>query len=79
MAGASQPPVNAFGPYKPSADRPFDDRRVCHLLRRAGFGKRPDRLDRLHGQTPEAALDWLFNISPDDDPLNDKLHAKGID
>jgi hypothetical protein len=73
VPAAANPPTNAFGAFAPSANRPFDDRRVAHLLRRAGFGPTAERLQKFSGQSPASTIDWLFNYSPDSDPLNEKL------
>src|SRR4051812_36815689 len=73
MAGAPQPPKDAYQPFVPTADRPFDDRRVAHLFRRAGFGPTSAWLEKYHNRPPAEALDWLFNYDVSEDELNDKL------
>lgn len=73
MATALPPSAEAFQAYSPTADRPFDDRRVAHLLRRAGFGATSERIKQFSGKSPADAISWLFDYSTDNDPLNDRL------
>ncbi len=40
---------------------PLDRRRASHLLRRTGFGARPDQVDALTGMTSEDAVDALVD------------------
>jgi len=73
MATAPQPPAEGFKAFAPTMDRPFDDRRVAHLLRRAGFGPTPQTIKRFSGKPPAEAIGWLFDYSTDTDPLNERL------
>ncbi|MGQ0568595.1 MAG: DUF1800 domain-containing protein [Armatimonadota bacterium] len=47
--------------YVPSASDPWDRMKAAHLLNRAGFGGRPDEVDRFVRMGPDAALDELMN------------------
>ena len=47
--------------FVPSASSPWDRAKAAHLLNRAGFGGRPDEIDRLTRLGMDAAVDELFN------------------
>src|SRR5947207_380229 len=49
-------------PYKPTSDDPFDSIKAAHLLNRAGFGGRPDEIQKVVEMGPEAAADWLMDF-----------------
>jgi uncharacterized protein (DUF1800 family) len=46
--------------FVPSASSPWDRAKAAHLLNRAGFGGRPDEVDRVVRLGPEAAVDELM-------------------
>lgn len=46
MVESPTPPTNPFDPFVPTVAEPWDVP-AAHLLRRAGFGPSPERLDRL--------------------------------
>src|SRR5438067_7274913 len=64
------PPHDQFAPFSVSAQQPWDVARVCHLLRRAGFGPTEVRLNAMLKQSPQDAVESLFAYDPDDDPFN---------
>jgi hypothetical protein len=66
-------PAKPFEAYVPSSARPFDNKKLAHLLRRTAFGLTAERLDRFGGKSPSEVLDWLFTYDPNDDPLNHLL------
>ncbi|MGH2454398.1 MAG: DUF1800 domain-containing protein [bacterium] len=47
--------------YRPTASNPWDYAKAAHLLSRAGFGGRPEEIDRLVGLGPDAAVEELLN------------------
>jgi uncharacterized protein (DUF1800 family) len=62
-------PKWAWQPYRPSAEAPWDLRRVGHLYRRAAFGATWDELQRGLAAGPEAAVAAL--LKGGDDPAFD--------
>lgn len=54
----------AWEPYKPSANSPWDLRKVGHLYRRAGFGPTWEELETGLKAGPEKAIDELLQGSP---------------
>ena len=50
-----------FAPFTPDASNPFDARKAAHLLRRAGFGARPDEVQAAVERGLEATVDELFS------------------
>jgi uncharacterized protein (DUF1800 family) len=69
MTQSSKPPENPFAPYVPSKVEPFDNRRLCHLLRRCAFGVTVDRLDKGKAKEPFEIIDWLLEYDPQNDPF----------
>jgi uncharacterized protein (DUF1800 family) len=67
MTASTTPPSDPFSPFAPSADQPFDHRRLCHLLRRAALGISPQRLQDFAGQSPSQVIDTLTAYDPSDD------------
>ncbi len=53
-------PCWAWAPYEPDDERPWDLARAGHLLRRAGFGGRWDRLQEALADGPQATIDRLL-------------------
>src|SRR5437763_13932111 len=49
-------------PYKPTSDDPFDSIKAAHLLNRAGFGGRPDEIQKVVEMGPDAASGWLMDF-----------------
>jgi uncharacterized protein (DUF1800 family) len=70
MPASVEPPADPFKPYVPSAQQPFDERWLCHLLRRSAFGATAERLKLLEGKSPEAVIDWLMSYDPQQDPFD---------
>ena len=60
-------PSDPFSPFVPSAETPFDHRRLCHLLRRAALGVSLPRLQAYAGQSPSQVIDSLTAYDPADD------------
>jgi Protein of unknown function (DUF1800) len=50
----------AWAPYRPTADAPWDLRRVVHLHRRAGFAAPWDRIQRDLKDGPQPSIDRLL-------------------
>jgi len=65
-----QPPSDPFGPFSATDDQPWDLRRACHLMRRAGFGPTDKTLNTVLKQAPSDAVDSLFDFDVADDPFN---------
>src|SRR2546421_13025549 len=57
----------AWQPYKPSAESPWDIRKVGHLYRRAGFGATWEELEAGLKTGPEKAIDQLLQSGPGQD------------
>ncbi len=55
----------AWEPYTPSADNPWDLRKVGHLYRRAGFGATKAELDAGLADGPAKTLDRVLAGTPD--------------
>jgi uncharacterized protein (DUF1800 family) len=60
----------AWEPYRPSADNPWDRRKVGHLYRRAAFGATADELDRGVKDGPEKTLARLLDGGPESDDFS---------
>src|SRR5262245_19792327 len=56
---------------------PFSDRYIEHLLRRAGFGARPDELDYYGGLSTTDAVDAVVNYERVPDDVDDKIGKSG--
>lgn len=54
-------PGGAWARYEPTAESPWDLRRVAHLHRRAGFAATWEELQRDLGDGPDASLDRLLS------------------
>ncbi|HMX40053.1 MAG TPA: DUF1800 domain-containing protein, partial [Saprospiraceae bacterium] len=62
----SPPPGgDPLAPYVPSADKPWDMRRVAHLYRRAGFGASLDDIRHGLSKTPSELVDELLDAAAD--------------
>jgi uncharacterized protein (DUF1800 family) len=70
MNASTTPPAN---PFVPDYDRPWDIRRVSHLLRRACFGVSETSLAETLAKSPREAIHHLLDYDPAVDPLNDLL------
>jgi hypothetical protein len=77
MAAPIAPPADPFALFAPSADEPFDHRRLCHLLRRGALAVSPQRLDAFAGKAPGEVVDELMGYDPSDDRPYDEL-LKGL-
>jgi uncharacterized protein (DUF1800 family) len=67
MADATEKTIDprwAWEPYRPSAQAPWDVRRVGHLYRRASFGATHAELEEGVKAGPEAVLDRLLKGGP---------------
>lgn len=56
-------PAWAWAPFEPSADAPWNLRRVAHLYRRAGFAASSAQLQQFVVQTPEELVDQLLDVA----------------
>jgi uncharacterized protein (DUF1800 family) len=68
--------ADAWAPFEPSKDDPWDLRKVAHLHRRAGFGAKWDELRRDLKQGPVASVGRLLDpaaASADERPILDGL------
>jgi hypothetical protein len=61
------PPDNPFGEASRSDRSERVDRATGHLLRRAEFGSRPERLDAYKELTPQQRVDDIFDFDPKSD------------
>jgi uncharacterized protein (DUF1800 family) len=48
-------------PYQPTAARPWDRRRLLHLLRRTGYGAAPERVNEFMKMGPSDAVDAIID------------------
>lgn len=58
--------MNSWTPYRPTADNPWDRKKVGHLYRRAGFGPTRAELDRGLADGPEKTIARLLTGEPTD-------------
>ncbi len=58
-------PVEAWRPWAPAADEPWDSKRVAHLFRRAAFGPSPADTTRALADGYERTLTRLLDGEPD--------------
>src|SRR5437762_5728428 len=54
------------------------DPQIEHLLRRAGFGARPDELEVLHNYSVNQAIDYLINYDRIADDVDSKIGQAGF-
>lgn len=54
-----------FAPWSPSGADAFDARKAAHLLRRAGFGAPPDRVEKALADGLEMTVEGLFDEAED--------------
>ena len=73
MSDPIKPPSDPFKPFRPDSDQPWDVHTAAHLLRRAGFGPTPQRLEQMLKQSPQEAVALLTDYDVAIDPLNDLL------
>jgi len=71
-------PTRAWEPYKPSADNPWDLKKVGHLYRRAAFGATWSDLQASLKDGPDKAIDGLLAGGPGQDDF-DKQTAQLAD
>src|SRR5262245_10432210 len=57
----------AWAPYQPTADNPWDRKKVGHLYRRAGFGATAAELDAGLADGYEKTLDLILEGRPESD------------
>jgi uncharacterized protein (DUF1800 family) len=75
MAEPTTLPSDPFSPFVASDADPFDQRKLCHLLRRAAFGPTVKRLDDYRGKGVSQVLDALFEFDPADDPFESSVES----
>ena len=61
----------AWQPYQPDGMNPWDQRRVAHLFRRAGFGVTAAELKESLGKSPADLVDALLNATQPEEFLAD--------
>ncbi len=66
-------PRQAWAPYKPSSDNPWDLRKVGHLYRRAGFGATWPELQAGLDAGPEKLVEAFLAGGPDGPPFPDSI------
>jgi uncharacterized protein (DUF1800 family) len=71
MPAIFPPPAEQFAAFEPSTQQPFNERWLCHLLRRAAFGVTNDRLNQFKGKSPREVIDWLTSYDPMKDRFDD--------
>jgi uncharacterized protein (DUF1800 family) len=66
--------------YLPSHADPWDGAKAAHLLNRAGFGGRPEEVDRVVRMGPDAAVDELMDFArvPESVPPPDFSSLRGL-
>ncbi|HEY2787761.1 MAG TPA: DUF1800 family protein, partial [Fimbriiglobus sp.] len=57
---------NPWSPYRPTADNPWDRKKVGHLYRRAGFGATRAELDRGLAAGPDETISLILKGEPAD-------------
>jgi len=60
-------PQTAWQRYRPSAEQPWDLKKVGHLLRRAGFGASLAEMETAVREGPDRTIDALLQDRPDPD------------
>src|SRR5436305_6777515 len=69
-------PPDAFSPFVPTGDEPFDHAKWCHLLRRAAMGVSAERLKTFGGKNPTQIVDALMSYDAlDDRPYEQMLRG----
>jgi len=56
-------PQQAWAPFEPNAERPFDRRAAAHLYRRAGFAANTSQLERAVRLGPRRTVDRMFKLA----------------
>src|SRR5207249_3605867 len=69
-------PEGPWAPYEPTADDPWDLRKVAHLHRRAGFGATRAELSRDRDAGPEASVARL--LSPPEASTDERDAIEGL-
>jgi len=59
-------PIDAWEPFEPSPERPWNNRLAAHLLRRSGFGGTVKQIIAAQKAGPEKAVDLLLGQIDDD-------------
>ena len=57
--------IEAWQPYEPSSDRPWNHRLAAHLLRRSGFGGSIDEIVAAQKAGPQQAIESIFSKTDD--------------
>jgi hypothetical protein len=69
-------------PYESTSDNPFDAVKAAHLLNRAGFGGKPEEIEKVLSLGPQGAIDWLMDFPDacaDEESENDLPDLSAID
>src|SRR5579872_2946137 len=70
-------PSDAWKPWGPGSDEPWDRKRVAHLYRRAAFGATPAEIDKALAAGFTKTLDTLLHGESDAGDLSDLLRETG--
>ncbi|MFN4255978.1 MAG: DUF1800 family protein [Saprospiraceae bacterium] len=65
LSPAPPPVLDPLSPYVPSADKPWDARRVAHLYRRLGFGATLAQIQQGLQMSPSDLVDSLLDTAAD--------------
>src|SRR5688572_7749376 len=68
----SQDPNSDLAPYVPSPQNPWDARKAAHLMRRAGFGARPEEIAAILSLGVDRTIDLLLT------PAQVQLQESGV-
>lgn len=63
IVAATPPPVASLQPYVPTADKPWNARRVAHLYRRLGFGATHQQIQQGLSMSPGELVDQLLDTA----------------
>ncbi len=69
-------PTEAWKPFEPSANRPWDNRLAAHLLRRSGFGGSIKEIVAAQNKGIQKAIEQIFSQT-DDASIEGEMEAAG--
>lgn len=70
-------PVEAWKPWTPSTEEPWDRKRIAHLYRRAAFGATPADIDKAQKAGFPKTLERLISGEPDAADLAELIRVTG--
>ncbi|MCA9048585.1 MAG: DUF1800 domain-containing protein [Planctomycetaceae bacterium] len=68
-------PIQAWAPYRPSSESPWNVRTAAHLFRRAGFSATRQELQRAAEEDPATVVDRLLNQTAEPDDYRDQISS----